>query len=71
MSKFQLFQYAVIKHQKTTADGKTEYTGAEIVLAPDTMLARNEREALFKITRLIPDAQAANPDDIDIIIRGF
>lgn len=71
MNKFSLFQYAVILHKKETKDGKTEYVGAEMVIEPTTMLARNERDAVFKITRMIPEEKASNPDDIDIIIRNF
>lgn len=71
MSKFQLFEYAVILHKKETKDGKTEYVGAEMVIEPTTMLAKNEKEAVFKITRLIPAEKAENPDDIDIMIKGF
>jgi hypothetical protein len=69
--KFQLFHYAVILHKKETKDGKTEYVGAEMIIEPTTMLARNERDAVFKITRMIPEDKASNPDDIDIIIRNF
>jgi len=71
MNKFSLFQYAVILHKKETKDGKTEFVGAEMIIEPTTMLARNERDAIFKITRMIPEEKATNPDDIDIIIRNF
>lgn len=69
--KFRLFQYAVILHKKETKDGKTEYVDAEVIIPPATMMARNEKEAVFKITRMIPEEKAGSPDDIDIIIRNF
>jgi hypothetical protein len=69
--KFRLFQYAVILHKKETREGKTEYVGAEVIIEPATMMARNEKEAAFKITRMIPEEKATSPDDIDIIIRNF
>lgn len=69
--KMRMFQYAVILHKTEVKDGKTDYVGAEIIIEPKIILARNEKEVLFKATREIPEDKTDNPDNIDIIIRNF
>lgn len=70
-TKRQLFQYCVILHTTETKDGRVEYTGAEVVIAPTTMLATSEKEVLFKVTRQIPEEKATNPDNVEIMIQTF
>jgi len=69
--KLRLFQYAAILHVKSTDDkGKVEW-GAELILDPKTVLAKTEREVVFKATREIPEDKASDPDNVEIIVRPF
>lgn len=68
MSKKQLFEYAVILH---TTDEKGKVTDSKIIIQPKTILAKNEQDVAFTVTRAIPDEHAKNPDNVEIIIRNF
>ena len=69
--KLRLFQYAVVLHKTETKDGKTTYVGAEVIVEPATILAKNEKEVVFKATRLVPEDKATDPDNVEIIVRPF
>ncbi len=74
--KKQLFQYAVILHEYQPAkEGEPVagriYKDAKLILDPTVILAKDEKEVAFKVTRLIPDEFAVYPDDVEIIIRPF
>lgn len=69
--KQRLFQYAVILHKTEVKNGKTEYVGAEVIVEPSTILAKNEKEVVFKATRLVPEDKATDPDNVEIIVRPF
>lgn len=71
--KQRLFQYAVILHLKTVNDktGQTEYTGAEIIVQPKYIMAKSEKEVVFKATREVPEDKASDPDNVEIIVRPF
>lgn len=69
--KMRLFQYAAIYHKKEVKDGKEVYTGAEELVPLATMLARTDKEVLFKIVRQIPEDKSNDPENVEIIIRGF
>ncbi len=64
----KLFMYAVILHKY---DDKKVYQDSEIIIAPKTVLAKTEKELVFKITREIPDDHTSNPDNIEIVIKNF
>ena len=74
--KKRLYQYAVILHKfkdiaGTTTSGSKEYDDSEMIIQPTYIIARNEKDLVFKVTRLIPDAHAENPDNVEILIRPF
>lgn len=72
----KLFQYAVILHQYEPAKegeavaGKI-YKDSILIIEPTMMLAKSEKDVIFKVTRLIPEAHAENPDNVEIHIRPF
>lgn len=69
--KQMLFTYAVILHSKLVSEkGGTSYI-SELIIEPTTVLAKSEKDVVFKITRLIPAEHAENPDDIEILVRPF
>lgn len=68
----QLFTYCVILHTYDTNEkGEKKYKDSELIIKPNDILAKNEKEVLFKVTREIPEKYASNPDDIAILVRGF
>lgn len=71
MNKLKLFQYAVLLHKTEVKDGKTEYVGSELIVEPKTVLAKNEKEVLFKATREVPESAASDPDNVEILVRPF
>ena len=69
--KLRLFQYAAILHTKTTDDkGKVSWS-SEIILEPKTVLAKSDKDVLFRATREIPEDKAGDPDNVEIIVRPF
>jgi hypothetical protein len=64
----QLFQYAVILHER---DKEGIYVDSKIIIEPATVLAKSEKDLVFKITREIPEEYATNPDNVQIVIRNF
>ncbi len=64
----QLFQYAVILHER---DKDGVYVDSQIIIEPTTVLAKSEKDLVFKITREIPEEYAGDPDNVQIIIRNF
>lgn len=67
----RLFQYAVLLHEYATKDGKKEYVDSKMIIEPKLVLAKSEKDLVFKITREIPEEHAQNPDNVEIIIRPF
>lgn len=63
-----LFQYAVILHER---DKDANYVDSKIIIEPTTVLAKSEKDLVFKITREIPEEYASNPDNVQIVIRNF
>lgn len=65
----QLFQYAVLLHPKKKKD---EFEGdTELLAGPETIMAKDEKQAGIKIARKIPEKQLDNLDRIDILVRPF
>ena len=64
----QLFQYAVIMHER---DKDGVYVDSKIIIDITTVLAKSEKDLVFKITREIPEEYAEDPDNVQIIIRNF
>jgi len=72
MEKQKLFQYSVISHQFIINDkGVKEYKDSTLVIEPKFVLAKSEKEVVFKVTREIPDEFAKDPDNVEILIRNF
>jgi len=67
MSK--IFEYAVVHvpDAKEVKDGKKP----EIIVKPTVILAKDDREALFNVTRAIPAEYADRFDQLEIAIRPF
>jgi hypothetical protein len=77
----QLFQYVVILHEyetipglqagAVTAQSARQYKDSKIIIEPKLILAKNEKDVLFKVTREIPEEFASNPDDVQILVKNF
>jgi hypothetical protein len=70
MAKSKLFQYAVLKHPKTTKEGKTD-GNTEVLVAPTTILAVDEKTAAIKVAKAIPDSEMENLENIEIVLQSF
>lgn len=74
--KKRLFTYAVILHtKKKTDDGaltkQPEEFESTLIIEPTNILAKNEKDVVFKVTRLIPEEHASDSDNVEILIRPF
>lgn len=71
--KLRLFQYSVILHKytQTKTNNGEMYDGAEIIVDLTTVLAKNEKEVVFKATREVPEDKAGDPDNVEILVRPF
>lgn len=68
--KLSLFMYAVLLHPKKKKDD--DYEGeTKILVEPDIILAKDERQAGIKVARKIPEDQLDNLDRIDILVKPF
>jgi hypothetical protein len=68
----QLFQYVVILHEyELTKTNDKVYKDSKIIIEPKLILAKTEKDVLFKVTREIPEEFASNPDDVQILIKNF
>jgi hypothetical protein len=65
------YQYMVILHEYEEKEGKQEYKDSKVIIDLKTVLAKSEKELVFKITREIPEEHASEPDNVEIIIRPF
>ena len=68
MMRKTLFKYAVLLHTKNE---KGEITDTEVIIEPNTILGKSEKDVVFKITRLIPDEHAQDPDNVQILVGNF
>lgn len=67
--KLSLFKYAVLLHPKKK-DG--EYEGeTKLLLAPDVVLAKDEKQARIKIARKVPEESMNELDMIEILVGPF
>ncbi len=67
----KLFTYAVILHEYTEDDKGKNYKDSKMIIEPTNILAVSEKDLVFKVTRLIPEEHASNPDNVEILIRNF
>lgn len=63
-----LFQYAVILHEY---DKEGNYVDSKLIVEPKIVLAKSEKDLVFKITREIPEEFVENPDNVQILVRNF
>ena len=54
----QLFQYCVVLHKYEESTTAKTYKDTEIVIEPKFILAKSEKDVLFKVTREIPEQHA-------------
>lgn len=75
MTKKRPYQYMVIVHEyeedKTNPKGGPIYKDSKVIIDLKTVMAKSEKELVFKITREIPEQHAGEPDNVEIIIRPF
>lgn len=69
--KKKVYQYMVVLHENEMVDGKEVYKDSKVIIDLKTVMAKNEKELVFKVTREIPDEYAQDPDNVEIIIRNF
>jgi hypothetical protein len=70
--KKRLFTYAVILHKKKEDNNKAiEQFDSVVIIEPTTVLAKDHNDVAFKVTRLIPEEHAEDPDNVEILIRPF
>lgn len=74
--KKKLFQYFVLLHKyesKTDSNGNPTrvYLDTQMIVEPTFMIGKNEAEVAFKVTRMISDEHAANPEDVEINVQNF
>lgn len=69
--KKQLFQYSVLLHEYEEKDGNKVYKDSKIIVEPKYVLAKSEKDVLFKVTREVPEEFSSDPDNIEILIRNF
>jgi len=75
MEKKKVFQYMVLLHEheedKTNPKGGQVYKDSKVIIDLKTVMAKSEKELVFKITREIPEQFATEPDNVQIMIRPF
>ena len=71
MEKKKVFQYMVLLHENEEKEGKKEYKDSKVIIDLKTVMAKSEKELVFKITREIPEQYATEPDNVQIMIRPF
>ena len=66
-----LFQYTVLLHEYEETDKGKVYKNSQIIIDPTFVLAKSEKDVVFKVTREIPEKYATDPDNVQILIRNF
>ncbi len=67
----KLFTYAVILHKFEESEKGKIYKESQVIIDPKTVLAKDEKEVLFKVTREIPEEFTSNPENVEILVRNF
>lgn len=68
MSK--LFEYAVFKDEKLDKDGEV-VEAAVVLVAPITVLAKDEKQVGIRAAKAIPETEMDNLDRIQVVVRPF
>ncbi len=68
----KLYNYAVLLHtyETTEKNGKV-WKESKMIIEPKNLLAKDEKEVLFKVTREIDEKYTSNPEDVEILVRNF
>jgi hypothetical protein len=71
--KSKLFEYAILHHHMPTRAESEQGKKPEskILVQPQRMLARDEREAMLTVAREIPSEYLDRLDEIEVVIRPF
>lgn len=71
MAKLRAFQYLVLKHPD--ADNDEDKSSSEILLdgSKEILMANNTETAMIQVARKIPEAELANLDRIEFLVRPF
>ena len=67
----KLFQYAVILHEFKEGEKEKEFVDSKLIIEPKFILAKSEKDVVFKVTREIPEEYATDPDNVQILVKGF
>lgn len=68
--KLKLFEYAMLLHPELDEDGK-EKGKTEIIKAPSTVLAKDDKQVGIMAAREIPKDHMDCLDRVEIIVRPF
>jgi hypothetical protein len=71
MNQKQLFECVVMIDKYEETEKGSIYKDTEIVIQPKFVLAKDQKEVLFKLTREIPEEYADHPDNVRIYVRNF
>lgn len=73
--KKRVYQYMVLLHEfdkdDTRAKSDPVYKDSKVIIDLKTVMAKSEKDLVFKITREIPEEYAQEPDNVEIIVRPF
>ena len=64
----KLFQYAVLLHTK---NDKGVVTDSKIIIEPKWVLAKDANAVAFIVTREIPEEFTSDPENVEILVKGF
>lgn len=69
----KLYEYAILYHQKLSKSQEQDGVKAqhEILVRPNLILARDEKEVLLRAAREIPGDYTDRLDEVEIAIRPF
>lgn len=70
MEQVRLYEYAVILQPKEDKDGVVVEEG-KVLVAPQTVLARDDRQAGVLAARAIPEEEIEKLDRITVVVRPF
>lgn len=72
--KWMLYEYVAIlqpKEQKKDEEIPEADQVAKLILGPETILAKNDKQVQIKIHRKLPDEVLDDLDRVEILIRPF
>lgn len=70
MNHLKLFQFAIIKNEKTDRDGEV-VEPASLLVPITAVMARDQEQATLMAGRAIPDTELDNLDRLTVVVRPF